>query len=84
VTLNVTGAVAYFCLESVGHAEEYEIHNVDMQCIDYCLSMLVMSVKNVVYVSLLIKEPALDGPIPWTTKNNLAFIAEQVSHHPPS
>ncbi|XP_069126896.1 oxysterol-binding protein-related protein 9-like isoform X2 [Argopecten irradians] len=24
-----------------------------------------------------------DGPVPWSTKENLAFIAEQVSHHPP-
>ncbi|KAK2164135.1 hypothetical protein LSH36_68g05061 [Paralvinella palmiformis] len=24
-----------------------------------------------------------NGPIPWATKNNLIFIAEQVSHHPP-
>ncbi|XP_013405003.1 oxysterol-binding protein-related protein 9 isoform X2 [Lingula anatina] len=23
------------------------------------------------------------GPVPWVHKNNLAFIAEQVSHHPP-
>lgn len=25
----------------------------------------------------------LQGPIPWCSKRNLAFIAEQVSHHPP-
>ncbi|KAK8395615.1 hypothetical protein O3P69_005608 [Scylla paramamosain] len=24
-----------------------------------------------------------DGPIPWGTSNNLCFVAEQVSHHPP-
>jgi len=24
-----------------------------------------------------------DGPIPWCTKNQLTFVAEQVSHHPP-
>lgn len=24
-----------------------------------------------------------DGPVPWATTNNLCFIAEQVSHHPP-
>ncbi|XP_053393920.1 oxysterol-binding protein-related protein 9-like isoform X2 [Mercenaria mercenaria] len=24
-----------------------------------------------------------DGPIPWASSNNLSFIAEQVSHHPP-
>jgi len=39
-------------VSSVGPAEEYQSHDVDMQCIDYCLSMLVISVKNAVYVSL--------------------------------
>ena len=29
-------------------------------------------------------ELADDGPVPWATKNQVAFIAEQVSHHPPS
>lgn len=24
-----------------------------------------------------------DGPVPWCTRNQLTFIAEQVSHHPP-
>ncbi|ESO12249.1 hypothetical protein HELRODRAFT_105256 [Helobdella robusta] len=24
-----------------------------------------------------------DGPIPWCSKSNLSFVAEQVSHHPP-
>lgn len=27
---------------------------------------------------------ATDGPIPWCKRNQLTFIAEQVSHHPPS
>lgn len=25
-----------------------------------------------------------DGPVPWCKRNQLCFIAEQVSHHPPS
>lgn len=25
-----------------------------------------------------------DGPIPWANRDQLTFIAEQVSHHPPS
>lgn len=25
-----------------------------------------------------------DGPVPWCDRNQLTFIAEQVSHHPPS
>ncbi|XP_076338053.1 oxysterol-binding protein-related protein 9 isoform X1 [Tachypleus tridentatus] len=29
------------------------------------------------------QEYVVDGPIPWATKQNLTFIAEQVSHHPP-
>ncbi|XP_064087179.1 oxysterol-binding protein-related protein 9-like isoform X6 [Macrobrachium nipponense] len=28
-------------------------------------------------------ESVPDGPIPWATTNNLSFVAEQVSHHPP-
>lgn len=28
-------------------------------------------------------EPVTDGPVPWCKKNQLTFIAEQVSHHPP-
>ncbi|KAK3579132.1 hypothetical protein CHS0354_022152 [Potamilus streckersoni] len=28
-------------------------------------------------------EKVEDGPIPWGTKENLSFISEQVSHHPP-
>ena len=29
-------------------------------------------------------ELSLDGPIPWCRKDQLTFVAEQVSHHPPS
>ncbi|PVD23588.1 hypothetical protein C0Q70_16860 [Pomacea canaliculata] len=29
------------------------------------------------------QEKVDDGPIPWGTKENLCFVAEQVSHHPP-
>lgn len=25
-----------------------------------------------------------DGPVPWCNRNQLTFVAEQVSHHPPS
>lgn len=25
-----------------------------------------------------------DGPVKWSTRDQLSFIAEQVSHHPPS
>ncbi|KAK3877868.1 hypothetical protein Pcinc_017452 [Petrolisthes cinctipes] len=28
-------------------------------------------------------ELVTDGPIPWATNNQLGFVAEQVSHHPP-
>ncbi|GLH05732.1 Oxysterol-binding protein [Gryllus bimaculatus] len=27
--------------------------------------------------------PVSDGPVPWCSRNQLTFIAEQVSHHPP-
>lgn len=28
-------------------------------------------------------ETVSDGPVPWCSPNQLTFIAEQVSHHPP-
>ncbi|XP_072505536.1 oxysterol-binding protein-related protein 9 isoform X5 [Notamacropus eugenii] len=28
-------------------------------------------------------EPMSEGPVPWGSKNCVAFVAEQVSHHPP-
>lgn len=28
--------------------------------------------------------PVADGPVPWCGPNQLTFVAEQVSHHPPS
>ena len=35
-------------------------------------------------VFFFLQELSEEGPVPWTSKNNLSFIAEQVSHHPPS
>jgi hypothetical protein len=32
----------------------------------------------------LFKDQVADGPVPWATSNHVAFVAEQVSHHPPS
>lgn len=29
-------------------------------------------------------EPVSNGPVPWCNRNQLVFVAEQVSHHPPS
>lgn len=29
-------------------------------------------------------KPVPEGPIPWCAENQLSFVAEQVSHHPPS
>ncbi|KAM4773830.1 oxysterol-binding protein-related protein 9 isoform X3 [Corvus cornix cornix] len=28
-------------------------------------------------------EPVSEGPLPWVSKSNVTFVAEQVSHHPP-
>uniref|UniRef100_A0A8C5R9G2 Oxysterol-binding protein n=1 Tax=Leptobrachium leishanense TaxID=445787 RepID=A0A8C5R9G2_9ANUR len=28
-------------------------------------------------------EPVSEGPVPWASKNNVTFVSEQVSHHPP-
>lgn len=32
----------------------------------------------------MLQEKAMEGPCEEATRENLAFIAEQVSHHPPS
>lgn len=32
----------------------------------------------------VLQETVSDGPIPWSSPNNVCFVAEQVSHHPPS
>lgn len=29
-------------------------------------------------------EPLSNGPVPWCNRDQLVFVAEQVSHHPPS
>ena len=29
------------------------------------------------------KELSKDGPLPWCQSNDLVYVAEQVSHHPP-
>uniref|UniRef100_A0A8C1A5Y6 Oxysterol-binding protein n=2 Tax=Cyprinus carpio TaxID=7962 RepID=A0A8C1A5Y6_CYPCA len=30
-----------------------------------------------------VSESVSDGPLPWSSKNSVSFVAEQVSHHPP-
>ena len=32
----------------------------------------------------LLQEKVTDGPVSWASRNQVSFIAEQVSHHPPS
>ena len=32
----------------------------------------------------ILQDRSIDGPLPWSTANSVSFIAEQVSHHPPS
>lgn len=36
-----------------------------------------------VFVTVLFQEKVTNGPIPGARKDQLTFIAEQVSHHPP-
>lgn len=31
-----------------------------------------------------VQDTLSDGPVPWSSPNNVSFVAEQVSHHPPS
>ncbi|XP_077463278.1 oxysterol-binding protein-related protein 9 isoform X2 [Stigmatopora argus] len=32
---------------------------------------------------VIVQDPLSDGPVPWSSPNNVSFVAEQVSHHPP-
>lgn len=34
-------------------------------------------------VSKSSNKPVTDGPVPWCRENQLTFVSEQVSHHPP-
>ncbi|KAJ8279648.1 hypothetical protein COCON_G00067140 [Conger conger] len=34
-------------------------------------------------VASVVPEPISEGPVPWCGANNVSFVAEQVSHHPP-
>lgn len=44
--------------------------------------------KTIIYLiitgDVIDEELATDGPVPWCRRDQLTFIAEQVSHHPPS
>jgi len=35
-------------------------------------------------LSAVTQEPVSEGPVPWVSKSSVTFVAEQVSHHPPS
>lgn len=35
-------------------------------------------------ISSTLQETVSDGPVPWSSANSVRFVAEQVSHHPPS
>ncbi|XP_077573049.1 oxysterol-binding protein-related protein 9 isoform X2 [Stigmatopora nigra] len=32
---------------------------------------------------VIVQDSLSDGPVPWSSPNNVSFVAEQVSHHPP-
>lgn len=40
--------------------------------------------KFYILIIILLKVVVSDGPVPWATRNQVTFISEQVSHHPPS
>lgn len=44
----------------------------------------VLSMSMMKILSLITQEPVSEGPVPWVSKSNVTFVAEQVSHHPPS
>lgn len=53
-----------------------------LQLLDYPQCPLFIRIKRKCYVCL--QELVSEGPVPWVSKNCVTFVAEQVSHHPPS
>lgn len=48
------------------------------------LSGVLLTLSMMKILSLITQEPVSEGPVPWVSKSNVTFVAEQVSHHPPS
>lgn len=44
--------------------------------------LLTLSIMKL--LSPITQEPVSEGPVPWVSKSSVTFVAEQVSHHPPS
>jgi hypothetical protein len=46
--------------------------------------MFLFYQTNNIIIFYVFKNLVNDGPVPWASRDQLTFIAEQVSHHPPS
>ena len=53
-----------------------------LQLLD-CLHLVCFHIKRK-WCSVCLQELVSEGPVPWVSKNSVTFVAEQVSHHPPS
>lgn len=47
-------------------------------------SVLTTNLNPPFFVLVPPQETISDGPVPWSSSNSVSFVAEQVSHHPPS
>lgn len=59
-----------------------------MSCRQFCAQLTLYSLL-LVFFSLEIKDDSKvkiikEGPVPWCKSDQLTFVSEQVSHHPPS
>lgn len=46
--------------------------------------LVLVNVSVMKILSSVMQEPVSEGPVPWVSKSSVTFVAEQVSHHPPS
>lgn len=49
------------------------------------MESMPLSLLCLIWTSFIsLQETVSDGPVPWSSANSVRFVAEQVSHHPPS
>lgn len=47
-------------------------------------SYFLVTLSMMKILSTITQEQVSEGPVPWVSKSSVTFVAEQVSHHPPS
>lgn len=60
----------------------YLVHMQEKQTLNCYILCICSHIKRKCFICL--QELVSEGPVPWVSKNSVTFVAEQVSHHPPS